>query len=249
MEILEKVKDSELSEVWDIGINISTSEESIKLAKDYPFIKSFVGIDPEVYIPGSEQFVGFDNLEDWMDEMIKRIRNLILENSDYVKGIGETGLDHYWIRDADEDEKMLSKDLQETLFRKHLELAEELDLPLSIHSRNAEPECLKIIKEYKTYGIFHSYTGDLKTAKGIIDVGWGLGVNGIVTFNNAKNVQDVYIDLLKGKSLVTPEDFYKNGIFFETDSPFLSPEGKRGERNTPLNIKNIYEKFKELINS
>ncbi len=241
--ILKKVEENNISEIWDISINVSTSEESVKISSQNTGIKSFVGIDPEIFIPNSSQFLGFDLGDEWMNEEMQKIRSIIMNNLENIKGIGETGLDYYWIANISEDEQAFSKLFQEKLFRRHLKLASELNLPLSIHSRNAEEDCLRIVKEYKTYGIFHSFTGKLETAQEIINAGWGVGVNGIITFKNAAELREMYKSLLKDKEIKSIEDIYKAGIYFETDAPFLTPEGNRGERNDPSLLKNVYEYF------
>ncbi|MCA9386696.1 TatD family hydrolase [Candidatus Dojkabacteria bacterium] len=236
-----------VEELWDIGTNLESSKKSISISKKYPQIKSFVGIDPEVFVPGSDFFLGFDKNDTWIELMFNELSNLIEENKDYVVGIGESGLDHYWFRDKSKEEQEKSANLQEKLFRMHLELANKYNLPLSIHSREAEELCLEIVKKYEVAGIFHSFTGNYQTAKGILDAGWGLGVNGIVTFKNAFELREVYKKLLNGKKLGQPIDFYNSGIFFETDSPFLSPERRRGEQNEPANVKLIYDHFVGIL--
>ncbi|GAB4284384.1 MAG: TatD family hydrolase [Candidatus Dojkabacteria bacterium] len=243
---LEKVvwdaADSELSFVFDIAVDVTSSRKSIELAKNYENVESFIGIDPEVFIPGSRFFWGFNNAKAKIEREFQTIIDLAQGNN--IKGIGETGMDFYWIKDKSEKERQTSRLYQKELFIKHIELAEGLGLPLSIHSRNAESECLEIMKNFGATGIFHSYTGNYEVAKKIIDQGYGLGVNGIITFKNAEELRNVYRKILGTNiSSFSPEDFYKKGIFFETDGPFLSPEGKRGERNAPSNVKIIFEHF------
>jgi TatD DNase family protein len=125
----------------------------------------------------------------------------------------------------------------------HLELGEESGLPLSVHSRAAEERCLEIVKTYPAArGIFHSFTGDYVTAKKILDAGWALGVNGIVTYKNAVVLREMYKNILGEISTDwSPGDFYSKGIYFETDAPFLTPLGSKSGRNEPANINKIYE--------
>ena len=244
-EIINNAKENNI-EIWDVATSITTSKKSLSLSKKFNFIKSFIGIDPEIFIPGSNQFIGF-NKKNLIKNKKNIIKELINNNLRFIKGIGETGLDYYWISKNSKINQNLSKSLQEELFRMHLALAQEFELPLSIHSRMAEKDCLKIVKEYNVFGIFHSYTGDLETAKEILKAGWGLGINGIVTFKNSKHLLQMYKELLLNKKLVNPIDFYKEGIFFETDSPFLSPEGKRGQKNNPNNILDVFNLFKKIL--
>ncbi|MCA9380761.1 TatD family hydrolase [Candidatus Dojkabacteria bacterium] len=242
-DILKRCAENSIEQVWDIGTDINSSKKSISMAKEHPEIKSFIGIDPEVFVPGSEYFVGFDKNDEWIEQMFNELNNLIEENKDYVIGIGESGLDHYWFKEKSKEDQENSSRLQEQLFKMHLELARKHNLPLSIHSRGAEKLCLEIVRKYNVTGIFHSFTGNYQTAKGILDAGWGLGVNGIVTFKNSNDLREVYKKLLSGRKFESPIDFYNQGIFFETDSPFLAPEGKRGEQNEPYTIALIYDNF------
>jgi TatD DNase family protein len=229
-----------IEEVWDMAIDPVSIKSSISVSEEFETVKSFIGIDPDVLIPGSKLFVGFDVDDEWFEKNRELITSLANTESNNIKGIGEIGIDCYWILNFPEDQQQISIDLQERLFRMQLEIASDLSLPVSVHSRNAEKKCLEIVSDYEVTGIFHSYTGDYETAKEINDIGWGLGVNGIVTFPNSNNLKDLYRKFIGKKKLSTPDQFYKKGIFFETDSPYLSPEGKRGKRNNPSNINDIF---------
>jgi len=247
--MIRNAKAANLQAVFNMGIDIESSRKVIQQAKDSNnYAKAFIGIDPEVFEPNSDMFVGLENGEAWIEQNIKLLKDILISEKEFVTGIGETGMDFYHFEQdgSTESVKQKSKSLQEILFRKHLQLAQEFDLPLSIHSRRAEAECLKIVKEYSCKGIFHSYTGNYTTAAEILNAGWGLGVNGIVTFKKADEIRNVYKEILKHAKYTNPQDFYNQGIFFETDSPFLSPEGKRGLVNEPSNTKIIFEFFNTL---
>lgn len=255
-EVVKRALDNGVEVIYDIGTDIESSRKSVELAKKFKgVVFSFVGIDPEIFLPGSEMFIGLDKDEEWLEEQYEILRDLISKNKEFIAGIGESGMDFLRLgqilkeaedtkrKDVSETVKTSMK-LQAALFRMHLELAQEFNLPVSIHSRGAEKECLEIVKEYQnTTGIFHSYTGDFETALGILEAGWGLGINGIATFKNAQSMREMYSKVLGDTKNFKPEDFYNKGIFFETDSPFLSPEGKRGERNEPSNIRLIFDLF------
>jgi TatD DNase family protein len=258
--IVKKAEDAGVKAIFDIGTTIETSIKAISNAKEYEGkIFAYVGIDPEVFEPGSEYFLGFDKNDKWFEEQYGILKELITNNPKLIAGIGETGMDYYHVNAKSQDPNTkeivqkfrnedinASKSLQEKLFRMHIRLGEEFNLQLSIHSRGAERECLDIVKNTKSIGIFHSYAGDYEVAKEVLDIGWGLGVNGIVTFKNAKERREVFKKILgKVSSDWAPRDFYKKGIFFETDAPFLAPEGKRGQTNEPANIRDIYELFIE----
>jgi TatD DNase family protein len=245
--ISESVKTG-VKNIFDIGITLESSKSAITNAAQFAEVKAFVGIDPEVCIPGSHFYdpEALTKIESYSFDL----ENLILQNSSFIIGIGETGLDHYWTKELGDKARVASHKIQESLFRMHLELAQKHELPLSIHSRGAEATCLEILKEYKVYAIFHSYTGDYETAKKILKSGNALGINGIFTFKKATEIREMYVKLFEEAGLLNKvkngkttrqEHFYKKGFYFETDAPFLSPEGKRGERNVPKNVKDIYE--------
>lgn len=242
--ISDKALEAGIEEIFDVAINLATSKKSLEISRNNPKIRSFIGVDPEIFIPKSP-FFEEDCSELWFRNTQKHLEELLTENSKYIVGIGESGLDFYWPKrqEATAEEVEKSTILQEKLYRMQLEIAQNNNLMLTIHSRGAEERCLEIAKEYSCRGIFHSYTGTYETAVKILDSGWGLGVNGIVTFKNAQDLREMYKKIIGKVVDPTPNDFYKMGIFFETDSPFLSPEGKRGEVNTPANVKIIFENF------
>jgi TatD DNase family protein len=270
-EVVKRALETGVEQIWDISVDLKSSERAVENAKKYENVKAVVGVDPEAFIKGSELFVGIDVDEKWFEKIYEDLDKLILENRNFVIAIGESGLDAYWNQinvgkgelSSAESEKSL--ELQERLFKVHLELAQKYDLPVSIHSRNAETKCLEIVKNYDVTGIFHSYTGNYETAKKVLDAGWNLGVNVIITFKNANELREIYKKLLGSHSPrhawrqtggemaegqwgdTDPGNFYQKGIYLETDGPYLSPDGKRGERNEPGNVKDIYDKFIEII--
>ena len=270
-EVVRKAKENEVVEIFDISIDLETSSKSIEVSKEFDNVSSFIGIDPQIFIPGNKYFVGLDKDDNWFTDKFENLEKLILENRDEqtsvienIMGLGETGMDFYWLKKLDqklevrgkkgevltsEEIVALSKSHQERLFRVHLELADKYHLPLSVHVRNAEKECLEIIKEYETVGVFHSYTGGFKVARSVINQGWGLGINAIATYENADDLRNVYRNLFSGVDIKKwdPETFYINGFYFETDAPYLNPGKNRTLRNEPANIKEIYEAFINLI--
>lgn len=249
-----------VEKILDVGDSLETSKQAINNAKKYTdtvFVS--VGIDAHAFIPHlTQDFEHFD------DELLKpgaisraqdQLLELVKENKDFVVALGETGLDNYWLPKIVQANKITEDgadelfSAQKELFRAHLELGVETGLPLTVHSRAAESETLKIVETYPAArGVFHSYAGNYQTAKSVLDSGWQLGVNGIVTFPNATDLVSVYKKILgKVSTDWSPSDFYKRGIFFETDAPFLAPQGNRGERNEPKNVKSIYEQFMSLL--
>lgn len=250
-EVVWRAVDAGVGKVIDIAIDINCTQRAIGHAKKYPgVVYASAGIDPDVILPTSELYQGnLDADEKYWDEQMAIVRDLAANNRKEVICIGETGIDGYWVNRIT-DEKMKNQEfidkvnkVQEMLFRKHLEIAVELKYPLSIHSRAAEQKCLEVVRNYPAArGVFHSYTGSYEIAKQILDSGWALGLNGIITFKNAHELRETYKKILgKVSSDWQPTDFYSRGVYFETDAPYLAPEGKRGERNEPAFVANIFD--------
>lgn len=248
--ILNLAKSFDVLEIFDVSVDTKSSIENVKRASEYSMVKALVGIDPEVLIPGSEMYTKVDNIDEWLEQEFKTLEELIIDNPEQIIGIGETGIDLHHLKAAKTPADLIeeSRELQIKLFRKHLELAQRYNYFISIHSRGAEQECLEILKEYKVNGIFHSFTGNLEIAKQILESGNALGVNGIVTFKNATDLKNLYKTIIgEVNEELNPSFFYKKGIFFETDAPFLAPEGKRGEINESANIRIIFDEFVKII--
>ena len=147
---------------------------------------------------------------------------------DKLIAIGETGLDYHYMNSSSEDQKFA--------FRKQLQIAVELNLPVVLHSREAEADTINILKEIPVpaFGVAHSFTSSIKMARAFLDMGWFLGINGIVTFKNAEDLREVvrWIPL--------------DRLLLETDSPFLAPFPFRGKPNKPANIPVIASFIAEL---
>jgi len=168
-----------------------------------------------------------DEVENYKDEDILYLKELIISNSKII-GIGEIGLDYYHNKD--------NKDRQIELFKKQLELAKELNKPVVIHSRDAFEDTYNILKTYHLRTTIHCFSGSLETAKLYIKEGYLLGIGGVLTFKNSK-LKDVI------KSIPI------ENIVFETDSPYLSPEPYRGERNEPKNIAVICNYLADVLST
>ena len=147
---------------------------------------------------------------------------------DKVIAIGETGLDYHYMNSSVEN--------QQFAFRKQLQMAVELNLPVVLHSREAEADTINILKEITvpSLGVAHSFTSSLKMARTLLDMGWYLGINGIVTFKNAEDLREVVRWI--------PTD----RLLLETDSPFLAPVPFRGKPNKPAYIPVIASFIAEL---
>ena len=156
---------------------------------------------------------------------------LLLDNQlkkDKVIAVGEIGLDYYKGKE--------NKDKQIELFEKMLTLAEKHELPIIVHSRKAMQDTYDILKKHNVVGSMHSYQGSVEMAKEFIKLGFYIGIGGTVTHTNNKKTRKML------------NEIGIEHILLETDSPYLPPEEKRGEDNTPLNLKYIIKKIAEELN-
>ena len=199
-------------------VTVSVDEPSLD------FVSSMVQQFPEVY--GSVGFHPHDAAE-LTEDLEQKIRKLALEEKKLI-AIGETGLDYHYMYS--------SAEVQQQVFSKQLQLAVELNLPVIMHSREAETDTLNILQEIPVppLGVAHSFTSSFEMAKTLIEMGWYIGINGIVTFKNAEDLREVVSWL--------PLD----RLLLETDSPFLAPTPFRGKPNKPAHIPTIATFIAEL---
>ena len=216
-EIIEKVHCEGVSFI-SAGYSLEGSKKAIELSKKYDFIYATCGISPND-IPQTEEQL-------W--KMLKEIEALAKENPK-VLAIGEIGLDYYW----EKNQKM--QNLQRKAFIEQINLANELDLPIVIHTRDAVMDTLKILKEnsVKNKGVFHCCPLNRELVKEGLKLGFYISFAGPVTFKNSKNANEIIQMVPNDKMLI------------ETDSPYLSPEPLRGKRNDPRNVKYIAKKIAE----
>ena len=212
-EIIQKIKEEGITNFINAGYNLEGSKQSVELAKKHDFIYATCGISPND-IPQTEE-------ELWID--INEIKNLA--KNEKVVAIGEIGLDYYWETE--------NKELQKKAFIKQIEIANELNLPIVIHTREAVMDTLEILKNHKVEkgGIFHCCPLNRELVKEALKLGFYISFAGPVTFKNSKNADEI-INLV-------PND----KMLIETDSPYLSPEPKRGKRNDSRNVKYVAEKI------
>ena len=184
---------------------------STDFVEKYDLMYASIGYHPEV----ANKIVDKDY--ELLEELIK--------NNSKIIAIGEIGLDYYWNKD--------NKEVQKAVFRKQLELAEKLNLPVVIHSRDSINETYEILKEYKVKGVIHCFSGSVEMARKFIDLGYVLGIGGVVTFSNSKLYQVI-------------EQISLNDIVLETDSPYLAPVPNRGKTNESSNIPYIAQKIADI---
>lgn len=186
---------------------------STKFVEKYDCLYACVGYHPEVA----------NNIVDKDFEILENI----VKNNPKIVAIGEIGLDYYWNKD--------NKEKQISVFRKQLEIAERLNVPVVIHSRDSIGETYEILREYKVRGVLHCFSGSIEMAKKFIDLGFLIGIGGVVTFKNSKLYQVV-------------EQIPLESIVLETDSPYLAPEPNRGKTNESSNIPLIADKVASIKN-
>ena len=170
--------------------------------------------------------VGFHPTEiDVSEEDFTKVMSLLKDEK--VVALGEIGLDYYYTKE--------NKDKQKELFEEMLNLARNHDLPVIVHSRKSIQDTFDILKEYDVVGSMHCYQGSAEMAQEFIKLGFFIGVSGPVTHTNNKKI----------RKMIRKVDI--SNILVETDSPYLAPQEKRGEKNTPLNLKYIIGKIAEEL--
>lgn len=194
-DIIKRAISSNIKKIINICLNEKSLEEGFLLEKKYDFIKTASATHPH----------DVEKEKDFFYTVKKYIKKLI--------AIGETGLDYFY--------KNSSKSSQKKSFEKYLNLANEYNLPLIIHSRDAFSDICSILKSYKKKVVFHCFTGNIMQAEYILDKKWYISFSGIITFNKSEELQKVV--------KMVPID----KILIETDSPFLAPGKYRGKKNEP----------------
>ena len=215
-EIIKATFDSGVAKFMCIGYNLESSKKAIEIAQNHENIYATCGISP-------------NDIEDSNLDELKEIEELA--KTPKVLAIGEIGLDYYWEKDESKREK------QKEFFTKQIEIANKLDLPITIHTRDAYLDTIKILKENKVNncGIFHCCPLNNELIKDGLKLGFYISFSGVITYKNAKPEEPV---------LLVPDD----RILIETDSPYLSPEPFRGKRNDSRRVVEVARKIAEIKN-
>ena len=215
-QVIANSKNVGVEKLLTICTTLQSYEKITNIVKKDPMIFGTFGIHPHET----------KNNDVSKDEIITKIN---LNNK--IIGVGETGLDFYY-NNSD-------KDLQIKSFQKHIDAAKDLNIPLIIHSRNAEDETYDILKKNhsnKLKILMHCFTGSTEFATKLIPLNAFFSASGIITFKNSLNLQETF------------KMIPKNRLLIETDSPYLSPVPNRGKKNEPAFIKFTAEKLAELQN-
>lgn len=213
-ELLHKLPENGIEFIVDVGASIETTKKALGLAAEYPYIYAAAGVHPSETGELNEE--NFDTLQK-------------LAKQDKVVAVGEIGLDYHW----DEPDR----EVQKKWFINQLSLAKELKLPVIIHSRDAAKDTLSIMKQEKAQdigGVIHCFSYSLEIAEEYLEMGFYLGIGGVVTFPNAKKLKEVVKNV--------PLD----RIVLETDCPYLSPVPNRGKRNSSLNLPYVVKEIAAL---
>ena len=198
-QLLASLKDAGVGLLMNPGCSLESSRNAVKLAERYDWIYAAVGSHPDV-------------ADEVTEEVLEEYRKLSKHGK--VKAIGEIGIDYHY-----ED---IPRELQKKAFRMQMALAEELDLPVIVHERDAHEDGMAIVKEFpKVKGVFHCYSGSAEMARQLVELGWYIGFTGVLTFKNAR------------KAVETAASIPLDRIVLETDCPYMAPVPFRGKRNYP----------------
>ena len=219
-EVIKSLFKSGVTKIVNMGCDVESSKFAIKLANIYEYIFAGVGLHPENIPQTKEELL----------KSIEEIKQLIISNKKVV-AVGEVGLDYYWQDD--------NKELQKEALIMQIAIANELKLPISIHTRDSIYDMIHIIRNYKmeNSGVLHCVPFNKELVRHGLENGLYMGFGGTCTFKNSKNAKEIIQMVPKDKILI------------ETDSPYLSPEPRRGIRNDSRNLKFIVQKIAEFTNS
>lgn len=212
--VIRRCEENNIECVVNIGYSEKTSYEAIKMSEKYDWMYATIGLHPDEC-----------NQENVDMEFIYQFAK-----NQKVVAIGEIGLDYHY--------ESTNRENQKRHFIKQIEIANELNLPVVIHSRDADMDMLKILKENKIKNNFvmHCFSSSAEIAKEIIKLGGYISFSGTVTFKNARNLVEIATNVPEDKFLI------------ETDCPYLTPEPNRGKRNEPLYVWQTAEKIAKLRN-
>jgi TatD DNase family protein len=213
--VLQRIQEAGVEAVINCACDPKSCRTTLRLMKEYPFLYGALGYHPHDTAKLTEDAV--DVLYD------------ALSASEKVVAVGEIGLDYHYT--------FSPREVQQEWFIEQIELAKELELPLIIHSREALEDTYRILKEgqaYRVGGVIHAFSGSLETAKRYLDMGFYLGIGGMVTFPDTK------------KLLRALPEIPMDRILLETDCPYLAPVPHRGERNDSGNLRDTAAKIAEI---
>lgn len=224
-EVIARQRESGVEAMIVPGVNVASVESVLDVCHTHPgYCYPALGLHPE------------DVKDDWQ-EQLAIIEQAIRQHRSELVAIGEIGLDYYWDKTY--------KEAQQEVLRRQLLLARELDLPVILHNREATEDILHIVREVKMSkcenekmgkltGVFHCFNGSRETAQQILDMGFYLGIGGVITFKNCK-----LADTLEQLSIF-------NRLVLETDAPYMAPVPFRGQRNESRLMIHVAERLAQV---
>ena len=213
-QVIHRAEANGLKAILSCGTTLPSSQKNVELAQEIPIVYAAIGIHPH---------------ETYQIEADTMTKLKALAKQKKVVAVGETGLDYFY--------NFSLPEVQQKSLALHVRLARELGLPLSIHCRNAEADLIRILKAERASevgGVIHCFTGSVDASQEYLELGFFMGVSGIITFKTANALTEVIANLPLSKLLV------------ETDSPYLAPTPHRGKRNEPAFVARTAEKLAEL---
>lgn len=211
-EVLEDIRRNEVEKVIIPGCEPGGFERIINLCEKYDMLYGALGVHPE-------------ELDKLTPDYIDKIKEGLKRNE--IKAIGEIGLDYHYCEETKAEQKKI--------LRAQLEVAQEFQVPVLIHDREAHEDCFEILSDYELKTVvMHCFSGTAEFAQKCIEKGYYIGIGGVVTFKNAKD--------LKETTKIIPAE----RILLETDAPYLAPVPFRGKTNTPAYLKYIAQEIADL---
>lgn len=212
-EVLKNAKDNGVEKIILPSAYPKDIDDVLEITEKYENVYGLLGVHPT-------------EVKGWTDDLINKIKEYA--KSPKIVGIGEIGLDYYWDKSFN--------DLQKEVFIKQIKLANELNLPISIHDREAHKDTFDILKEHNNGSkiVMHCFSGSVEFARECIKEGWYLALGGVVTFKNAVKMKEVAVEI--------PLD----RLLLETDAPYLTPVPYRGKENQPAYTKFVAEEIAKL---
>lgn len=213
-EVIDRALEAKVERMVVIGFDRKTIERTMQLIEQYDFVYGVIGWHPVDAIDCTQQ-----DLE-WIEQLASHPK---------IVGIGETGLDYYWDKSP--------KDVQQELFRKQIQLAQKINLPIVIHNRHATGDVVQILREENAAsvgGVMHCFSGSVETARECIAMNFMISLGGPVTFKNARLPKEVATEIAL------------EHLMIETDAPYLAPHPHRGKRNEPAFVPLVAEEIARL---
>ncbi|KMN36974.1 TatD family hydrolase [Lysinibacillus capsici] len=213
-EVIDRALEAKVERMVVIGFDRKTIERTMQLIEQYDFVYGVIGWHPVDAIDCTQQ-----DLE-WIEQLASHPK---------IVGIGETGLDYYWDKSP--------KDVQQELFRKQIQLAQKINLPIVIHNRDATGDVVQILREENAAsvgGVMHCFSGSVETARECIAMNFMISLGGPVTFKNARLPKEVATEIAL------------EHLMIETDAPYLAPHPHRGKRNEPAFVPLVAEEIARL---